>query len=290
MHQSQISSRVRISQLLKPHRKALFAGVIAVILGGVANLLEPWPLKIVVDNLLRSQPLRNGWLNHFILSAAGTNKLAILKLASIAFIAIAIIDADCSYVLKYVTTSVGQWVVHDLRRAVYSQIQRLSLSYHDQSQTGDLLSRVTSDIDAVQRFIVSGLLDALINCLMLAGMLGVMFYLNWRFTLVALAIAPVLAIVAYSYTRRIKKASREVRKKEGEIVSVMQEALISIRLVNAFAQEDYEQERLEEESLEGVELTLRARKLKAKLAPFVEVIVAFGTALILWLGGRMALT
>ena len=102
--------------------------------------------------------------------------------------------------------------------------------------------------------------------------------------------APVLFLVIYRYTRRIKTASREVRKKEGEIVSVMQEVLTSIRVVKAFAREDYEQHRLEEQSLESVELALRARGLKARLSPLVEIIVAVGTAMVLWFGGRMALT
>ena len=114
-----------------------------------------------------------------------------------------------------------------------------------------------------------------------------MLYLNWRFTLIALSVAPVLFLVVYSYTRRIKKASREVRKKEGEIVSVIEEVLSSIRVVKAFAREDYEQRRLEEESLESVEIGLRARGLKAKLSPLVDIIVAVGTCLVLWFGARM---
>ena len=102
--------------------------------------------------------------------------------------------------------------------------------------------------------------------------------------------APVLFAVVYSYTRRIKKASREVRKKEGEIVSVIQEVLTSIRVVKAFAREEYEQQRLEEESLESVEIALRARGLKAKLSPLVEIIVAVGTSMVLWFGARMVLS
>ena len=200
------------------------------------------------------------------------------------------VGALCSYTEKYLTTSVGQWVMHDLRRTLYSHIQRLSLSYHDHKQTGDLISRVTSDIDAIQSFIASGLLGALVDSLTLVGMVGVMFYINWRFTLIALSVAPVLFAVVYSYTRRIKKASREVRKKEGEIVSVIQEVLTSIRVVKAFAREDYEQRRLEEESLESVEIALRARSLKAKLSPLVEIIVAVGTSLVLWFGARMVLS
>jgi ATP-binding cassette, subfamily B, bacterial len=256
---------------------------------GAANLLEPWPLKVVLDNVLRTRPPQ-GWLNKWILATFGDNKLGVLNFAALAVLAIAVVGAGCSYVEKYVTTSVGQWVTHDLRRTLYSHIQRLSLAYHDHKRTGDLISRVTGDIDAIQSFIVSGLLDSMINCITLVGMLGVMLYLNWRFTLVALSVAPFLFLVVFSYTRRIKKASREVRKKEGEIVSVMQEVLSSIHVVKAFAREDYEQKRLEEESLEGVEIGLRARSLKAKLAPLVEVIVAVGTCLVLWFGARMVIT
>ncbi len=94
----------------------------------------------------------------------------------------------------------------------------------------------------------------------------------------------------FKYTRSIKKASREVRKKEGEIVSVIQEVLSSIRVVKAFGREDYEQRRLEEESLENVEIGLRARGLKARLTPIVSVIVAIGTGLVLWFGARLALS
>jgi subfamily B ATP-binding cassette protein MsbA len=168
-------------------------------------------------------------------------------------------------------------------------MQRLSLAYHDHKQTGDLISRVTSDIDAIQSFIASGVLGALVNAVTLVGMVGVMLYMNWKFTLIALSVAPLLFAVVFSYTRRIKSAAREVRKKEGEIVSVIQEVLSSIRVVKAFAREEYEERRLEVESLEGIEIAMRARSLKAKLSPLVDIIVAAGTSLVLWFGARMVL-
>jgi ATP-binding cassette, subfamily B, bacterial len=281
--------RLSIKALLKPHIKLLMVGLAAVVGEGIADLLQPWPLKIVLDNVLKSREI-HGWLNQFIVSTVGQDKLAILRFAAVAVLVIAVIDAICTYTDKYVTTSVGQWVVHDLRRTLYHHIQRLSLAYHDHKQTGDLLSRVTNDIDSIQSFITSGLLGTLVNCLTLFGMIGVMLYLNWQFTLIALSIAPVLFVVVYSYTRRIKKASREVRKKEGEMVSVMQEVLSSIHVVKAFAREEYEERRLEEESLESVEIAMRARSLKAKLSPLVGVIVAVGTGMVLWFGARMALS
>ena len=254
----------------------------------IAGLLEPWPLKITLDNVLRTHPV-HGWLNQLVLRAAGTGKLSILTFAAAAVLVIAAFGAACSYAEKRITTTVGEWVAHDLRSTLYSHIQRLSLAYHDQKRMGDLISRVTSDLDAVQGFIASGLLGALISSLTLVGMVGVMLYLNWRFTLIALSVAPVLFVVVYSYTRRIKKAAREVRKKEGEIVSVIEEVFSSIRVVKAFAREDYEQRRLEEQSLAGLEMALRARNLKAKISPLVEIIVACGTCLVLWFGARMVL-
>jgi subfamily B ATP-binding cassette protein MsbA len=116
-----------------------------------------------------------------------------------------------------------------------------------------------------------------------------MFYLNWRFTMIALSVVPVLFALVYIYTRRIKKASREVRKKEGEITSVVEEVLSSIRVVKAFAREDYEVQRLERESLEAVDISLRARSLKAKLTPLVGIVVALGTGLVLWFGARLVM-
>ena len=274
--------------LLKPHSRALSLGLIAVLGETVADLLQPWPLKIVLDNVLKSHT-EHGWLTRIIYEIAGTNRIAILKFAAISVLAIAVLDAIASYADKYLTTSIGQWVMHDLRRTLYSHIQRLSLAYHDQKETGDLLSRITSDIDAIQSFLASGLLSSIVNVFTLVGMVGVMLYLNWRFTLIALSIAPPLFFIVYHYTRLIKQSSREVRKKEGRIVSTIQEVLTSIRVVKAFAREDYEQQRLEEESIESVEAALRARKLKARLAPIVEIIVAIGTALVLWFGARMVI-
>jgi ATP-binding cassette subfamily B protein len=287
--QPRAARTIAIRELLKPHSRALAFGILAAAGQGIANLLEPWPLKIVLDNVLR-QKMSGGWLNRLISSFTGGDKLAILEFAAIAVMAIAAVGGLCSYAEKLLTTSTGQWVTHDLRQTLYFHIQRLSLAYYDQSRAGDLISRVTSDIDAIQSFIVSGMLDSLINVLTLVGMVAVMFYIDWRFTLVALSVAPLLAAVVFRYTRNIKKASREVRKKESEIVSVIQEVISSIHVVKAFAREDYEMHRLEEESLENVEIALRARSLKARLAPLVAVITAAGTGLVLWFGGRLALS
>jgi ATP-binding cassette subfamily B protein len=278
-----------IRHLLKPHAGGLAIGVAAVLVEGAASLAEPWPLKIVLDHVLKSKG-GDGGLGPLIGLIAGPEKVAVLKFAAVAVLVIAVIGAVGAYTERYLTTRIGQYVMHDLRQTLYSHIQRLSLDYHDRKQTGDLISRLTSDIDAIQSFISSGMLSAMMSSLTLVGMMTVMFCLNWRFTLIALSVAPLLFLVVFRYTRRIKTVSREVRKKEGEMVSVIQEVLSSIRVVKAFAREDYEQKRLAEESLESIAIGLRARSLKVRLPSAVDLIVAAGTSLVLWFGGRMALS
>jgi len=281
--------QIQITHLLRPHWKALAVAFVAVIAESATDLLEPWPLKIIFDYVLSSKRMPE-WLAALIQATLGADKAAVLSFAALAVLAIAIVGAISSYTEDYLTTSVGQWVMHDLRRTLYYHIQRLSLSFHDQKRTGDLISRVTGDIDAIQSLISSVLLGMVVNILTLVGMIGVMFYLNWEFTLIALTVAPLLALVVYSFTRRIKRASRAVRKQEGAVVSVLQEVLSSIRVVQAFTREDYEQRRFEQESLESVEIALRARSLKAMLPPLVEMIVAIGTCLVLWYGTRLVLS
>jgi subfamily B ATP-binding cassette protein MsbA len=280
-----MQKKIRITDLLYPHWGTLTLAFIAVIGESLTDLLEPWPLKIVFDYVFGSKRMPD-WLAG-IVGFIGTDKFSILNFAVLAVIVIAVFGAISSYFEKYLTTSVGQWVMHDLRRVLYSHIQRLSLSYHDQKRTGDLISRCTTDIDAVQSLVSQVMLGMLVNVLTLAGMMIVMLYLNWAFTVIALMVAPALFFVVYHYTHRIKNASRAMRRQEGEVVSVLEEVLSSIRVVKAFAREDYEQKRFERESRESVEKALEARNFKAKLPPLVEVIVAAGTCLVLWYGARL---
>jgi subfamily B ATP-binding cassette protein MsbA len=282
------ASKLKIIDLIRPHWKALTLAFIAVLGETATDILEPLPIKIVVDNILQSKPMR-GWMGTLVTDLFGTNTYAIINFAVAAVAIIAIVGAVSSYFEKYLTTSISQWVGHDLRRTLYQHIQRLSLAEHNETRSGDLITRVTSDIEAVQSFINSALLGMLVNVLTLFGMIGVMFWYDWRFTLIALSVSPILGIVVYTFTRRIKKASKAVRKKEGELLSIVEEVLTSIRVVQAFAREDYEQKRFESESLANVEAGLQARKIKATLAPVVEVIVALGTCLVLGYGARRAL-
>jgi ATP-binding cassette subfamily B protein len=280
--------RISLVRLLAPHWKTLIIGFTAAIGSVLADILQPIPVKIVIDDVVGQKPMPY-WMAQRLASLFGSGGNALLDFVVLAVVGIAVLNAISSYAQNLSMTTIGQWVMHDLRSTLYHHIQRLSLSYHDSSQTGDLISRVTSDIDTVQGFITSTLMDTIVDLLTLGIMISIMFHFNWRFTLVALSVAPFLFVFVYKYTHRIKKATRAVRKKESEIVSKIQEVFSSIRVVKAFSREKYEKKRFKEVSMETVELALKARALKAGLSPGVQLITSIGTALVLWYGVRLVM-
>ena len=276
-----------LARILRTHWIALAVASVAVIGETAADVLEPWPITIIVDNILQGKRL-SGRLGAAVVSLFGDNQTAMLYFALAAVLAIAIVGGISGYVEKYLTTSVSQWVAHDLRLLLYQRIQRLSLAEHGRSRTGDLITRVTKDIDAVQDFIESALLGIVVSVLTLVGMIAVMLYVNWRFTLIGLSVAPVLFLFVYFYSRKIKDASREVKRKESELLSGVAEVFSAIQVVQAFAREDYEDRRFDSESRDNVHAGLQARSIKAKLSPMVDIIVALGTRFVLAYGVSLA--
>jgi subfamily B ATP-binding cassette protein MsbA len=271
-------------RLLRPHWPLLAVAFVAMLVQSAADLLEPWPLKVVFDYVLGSKRMPP-WLAERMPG----DPLGVLNVAAAAVIAIAAIGALSSYTEKFLSTTVAKRVGYELRHMLYHHVQRLSLSFYEQRKTGDMVVRLTSDIDATEDLISSAALGIALNLLTLAGMMAVMFYLDWRFSLIGLSVAPLLFVIVYRLTRGIKNATRAVKRKESELASVVQESIASVRVVKAFAREDFEEKRLDEQSQESVALSLRARSMKARLPPLVDILVAIGTCLVLWFGVRLVL-
>src|SRR6266446_1769103 len=197
------------------------------------------------------------------------------------YLAAALLGAGASFVQDYLMPRIGHWVMHVLRRQLYWHIQGLSLSYHNEQRLGDLMGTLTGDIHAARELIESALLGLLINSLALGGMIFIVFSMDWRFALIALSIAPALFVLVFRYTRRVKQLSRDVRRREGKVASIAQEVLSSIRVVQAFTREEYEQARFERENLERISAGIEVRTLQAKLKSLVGLVVAVGTLLVL---------
>jgi ATP-binding cassette, subfamily B, bacterial len=275
----------RFRRTVRPYAGPLAVGGALVLVVAATDILAPWPLKVVVDNVLREQPL-TGPIGDLFHSIAGDGREAILAAAVVAFVAIVIVNALSDYLSSYVLDAIGQRVMADLRTAVFTHLQRQSLQYHDRQRIGDLMTRITSDVVELQNMLVTSLSVLIPNVTVLTGIMIVMFIVDPTFALLALAVAPVLFFLIFTYTRRIKRASKIARRKESDIASVASEALTAIRVVQAYTTEERHEQRFQEHNAERLAAGLDAVGLQSKLSPAIDVVTALGTALVLWFGAH----
>ncbi|WP_433971809.1 ABC transporter ATP-binding protein [Tunturiibacter lichenicola] len=278
-----------IKGLIRPYRSTLVFILLAMLVETAMSLAAPWPLKIILDNVVGEHKL-SPWLHHVIGDLVGRDsRMHVAGVAALVFVLIAALGAIASYIENYYTESVGQWVAHDLRMKMYEHLQRLSLGYYSTHATGTILSTITSDIQTIEGFASSSTLNIVVDMLTIVCMLGLMFWLNWDFTLIAVAVTPFLLLFVSRFKKAVKKATHEVRKEQSEIVAVVQQGLESIQAVKAFGQEQAEQAQLQAVSEATVSAALKARSVKALLSPVVTVTVAACTAIVLWRGAALIL-
>ncbi|CDP82652.1 MULTISPECIES: ABC transporter ATP-binding protein [Mycolicibacterium] len=278
-----------ILELIRPYR-LLVAGIFAVLLVQIATgLAAPWPLKVVLDSVVGHHPLP-GWLHGMLQPLlGGEGKMHIAGLAAIMVLVIAVVAAVASYVSNYLTETVGQRIGNDLRTRAYHHLQQLSLNYFDTHRVGPILSTLTDDVDTIQGFASSSTLGIATDLLTIVGMLAMMLWLQWDFTLIALAVAPLLLLFVSRIRKAVKAATHEVRKRESDIVAVAEEGLQSIRVVKAFDREDMQERQLALAGQQAVDAALNARRVKSVVSPIVGVVVAACTALVLWRGSALIL-
>jgi ATP-binding cassette, subfamily B, bacterial len=279
----------KLARFLRPYRWYLAVALAGALAEATADLLQPWPLKILFDQVFSHRQMPALVKSIVSRLLAGTDTQGVLLFVLFGVVGVTVLSALGSFVQDFVMPRVGHWMMHDLRCALYWHIQRLSLAYHDERRMGDLMSTLTGDIQSVRELVESALVGLFINTLAIAGMVTIMLSMDWRFALLPLSVTPFLGALIFIFTRRIKKASRAVRKREGAVTSVAQEVLASIRVVQAFTREDYEQARFERENVQRVNAGIRARTLEAQLKPGIEIMVAVGTALVIWFGARQVL-
>lgn len=278
------SNKLRLVQdLLGPYHRWVMVILAAMLVETAMSLAGPWPLKIILDNVVGSHK-PPGWLDALRFIDLGGDKMELAAVAGAAVLVIALVGALASYIDNYYTESVSQWVAHDLRMRVYDHLQRLSLGYYDTHQTGPILSTLTSDIKTIQGFASSGTLGILVDLLTIVGMLGIMFWLDWDFALVAVGVTPFLLLFVARFNREVKDATHEVRRYQSDIVAVVQQGLESIRIVKAFGRQELEENQLATVSHATVDAALAARRVKSLLSPAVSITVAGCTGYVLWRG------
>ncbi|MDB5276474.1 MAG: transporter ATP-binding protein [Ferruginibacter sp.] len=272
--------------LIHPYRRWLNFILLAMLIETAMSLAAPWPLKIIIDNVTAHHALP-GWLVWMQHTFFGSTNSGLAAVAAVCVVLIALTGSLAGYVNSYFTESVAQYVANDLRRRMYHHLQRLSLAYYDSTQVGKVLSTITSDVSTIQDFASAVLLSIFIDVLTIAAMLGLMFYLNFHFALIAFAVTPFLLWFIARFKKVVKKATHEVRQEQSNMVVILQQGLESIRSVNAFGRQDFEEDKLKKISLKTVGAALRARRLKSLMLPVVTVTVAICTAIVLWQGAGL---
>jgi ABC-type multidrug transport system fused ATPase/permease subunit len=277
-----------VGDLARPYRWWLVIILLAMMVETAASLAGPWPLKIAIDNAIGRHAAPR-WMVRLLGPVLVPNGPALAAAAAVGMVLVAVLGGIASYIDNYYTESVGQWVANDLRMRVYDHLERLSFTYYDTHQTGYLLSTIMDDVSTVQDFVSSSTLNILVDLMTIAGILALMFWLDWGFSLVIVVVTPFLLLFVARLRRRIKKATREVRRRQSDIVTVLQTGLESMRTVQAFGGQDIETARLGVVSRATVSAALSARRVKSLLSPTVSVIVSLCTAMILWRGSRLIL-
>jgi ATP-binding cassette, subfamily B, bacterial len=251
------------------------------------ELLSPWPIKLVIDYVLLAKPLPSNlvWMQPLFANGA----LFALIVISCSIAIIALLSGGFAYLQTYLSAKVGYEMVYTLRRELFSHLQRLSLSFHNRSRSGELLNKVASDTNLIRDVFSDWAIHFVAQLIMLVGVLAIMLAMNWKLAIVVTATLPLLFVVLYFLNRRIRLSARSQRKQEGKVVSRLSEVLSSIALVQAFGREDFEHERFAAESAQSLEAGLKNARSAAAVSKTIGLFTALGTAGTVMAGALLAM-
>jgi ATP-binding cassette subfamily B protein len=272
-----------VRSYLRPYWAVFAFALVQVLFISALELLKPWPLKIIIDNVLSGNTLPWEWFPDW-------SPQTLLFFSCMGLVVVYLILGALRLLNDYTTIRIGQNMVNDLRRDLYSHMQRLSLSFYHRQQIGDLMYRVTADTLGLQTLTMNGLFAVLSASVLLGGMLIVMLWIDWYLTLLALAVCPVLFCTIALLNKKITSAATEARQKGSTVYSVVQRTLSGMRVIQAFTKEEDEGRRFLQASTDSLAADLRLYNLQNFYFAVVNLTIAAGTAAILWLGTRHVLS
>lgn len=239
----------------------------SLLLVNFANLITPQLLRTLIDRGITTLDMRR-----VILVAAG-------------LVGVAIIRGLFNFFQGYLSEITSQGVAYDLRNVIFEKLQNLSFSYHDSAQTGKLMTRMTSDVELVRMFVGNGLLQFLSALTMLVGTIVIMFAMNWMLSLVILVIIPFILLILFKFIGKVMPLSKKVQQELGALNTILQENLAGMRVVKAFAREDYEVGRYRSKNEELLSVNLGMVRVFSTYFPLLFFIANLGVVGIVWIGG-----
>ncbi|MEA3349522.1 MAG: ABC transporter ATP-binding protein [Chloroflexota bacterium] len=252
---------------LKDYWPAAVGSGAALLLVNMANLATPQLLRMLVDEGITPLNLTRVWQ------------------AAAALVGVAVIRGVFNFLQRYWSEVASQSVAYDLRNVIFEKLQKLSFSYHDRSQTGKLMTRMTSDVEMVHHFVGRGVVLLISAGLMLLGTLGIMFWMNWELALILFVVIPLIFGFFAVFVRKIMPISKNVQRKLGALNSILQENLAGMRVVKAFAREPYESERYLQQSESLLDENIKLVRLFSTAFPSIFFIANLGMVAVVWFGG-----
>ncbi len=258
----------RLWGMMKPHWRLLAGVAGAILVTTLLGLAPPWLIRASVDRFIL--PGRR----EYIWWAAG------------GLVALSVLQGTVDFLRLYLMAYTGQQIVFEIRNAVFRHLSRLSFSFYDKARTGDLMSRVTADVDVLSQFFGRAAVMILTNFLTLAGILVVLLFWNWRMGVLYLFLLPLIAFGMRAYAVRVRPAMARMRRNLGELTSSLQETLTGILVVKVFGREAFEQKKADHQSAAFRKAGIEATRISSFWMPIANVLMGIGMALVLWFGGR----
>ncbi len=271
----------------------LFLAMLGMLGVTLTELLSPWPLKIIFDNILLNNPLPTYLM--FLNDWAQNDPKRLLLIVSGSVAAIALLSGTFAYLQTYLSSRIGYELVSTLRRELFAHLQRLPLSFHQSTRRGELMTKVTGDAQILREVFTDTGLDFLSNILTLVGMFVVMFFVNWRLSLIPLATFPILFIIFYTVQRKLKQSMKTQRKQEGKLNAHLSENLAAISTVQAFGRERHEIKRFDKQSTKNLAEGIRVARMSSAMSRSINGVSTIGLASVIFVGalevldGRMSL-
>lgn len=262
----------RILGLLKPHLWYTLGTVLCVALATGFSLLVPWLIAWVVD-----VGVRQGQLSSLLLVAGAILLASMLR-------------GLFAYGQGYFSQALSSLIAYDLRNQMYNHVQRLSFSFHDEFETGQLMSRMIADIEAVRNFFPQGLTRGLVAVATFGAVTAILLNLDWQLALITLISVPILIILGRQIGGRLRRMWLMVQNETGVLTTIMQESLSGVRVVKSFAREGFEINKFDSKNRELRELNMGAMRLSAWNQPLMVLVLNIITVLILWLGGMAVIS
>ncbi len=257
----------RLLAYMRPYLHRLFLAVIFIVLAASANLYLPWIIKDMIDDVLAAK------------------NMMMLNVIAVSIVVVFIFRGIFYYGQSYLVSYIGQRVVIDVREVLFRKFQRMPISYFDKHQTGETMSYLTNDVNAMQSALVDNLIEMVTEGAILIGSLAMMVYLDWKLSLLTLVVIPLVGQAMKVFGRRIKVTGTVIQERLADITSLLQESISSIRVVKSFVREEYEIERFCRQNELNFQAAMKNVQLTSLLTPTVEFLAAVAVTFIVWFGG-----